>query len=296
MASAPTTPPPVAAASGGAQQPRQCLSWTVDETVLFFIGLVGAVAVLVLWLAPVRDIWTGRESVWATKSTARVATGFPYVAALYNCILWNLYATSRPSEFLVPIFVNTAGFLLNASFTWCYWRFSDEKNKWWIQLHLGLFFAYTCVTIALWNALDVEVVGYMAAVVNTLMLFGPLAAAKQVIATRSTQGMPFLPLLFTLVASVIWFLYGLYLCNVQIMIPNGLGIVFGTVQLLLYRWAKKQEELASLEGFDALHEPRLGREPSGLDDEAVSVGSVVVGGAPSVSNGSNGDADVVAIR
>ena len=74
------------------------------------------------------------------------------------------------------------------------------------------------------------------------MLFGPLAAAGQVIRSRSTRGMPFPPLVLTLVASLLWFIYGLYIFEVPIMIPNGLGIFFGITQISLYFWARRQEK------------------------------------------------------
>ena len=240
-----TTAPTTTPAKGGGNA-NACGSWVTDTTALFFLGLVGAAAVLVLWLSPMRDVWTGKESVWVTKSTSRIATGFPYVSSLFNCVLWLFYCTKNPAEFLVPIFVNFAGMGLNLSFTWCYWKFSEPIGRWWVQLHLGVFTAYSLLSIVLWIVLGVEAIGWAAVLVNTLMLFSPLAAAKQVIKTRSTQGMPFLPLLFTFISSVVWFLYGLYLCNPQIMVPNGLGIFFGAVQLLLFRWAKRQEELLSL--------------------------------------------------
>jgi hypothetical protein len=34
------------------------------------------------------------------------------------------------------------------------------------------------------------------------------------------------------------------------MIPNGLGILFGIVQLALYSWAKKQEKLHPVQATD----------------------------------------------
>lgn len=241
------------AASG--KVPHQCLSWTVNETALFFLGLAGAAGALALWLSPVRDVWTGKESVWASKSTARVATGFPYVTAVYNCLLWLLYSAKNPAEFLVPIFVNFAGLLLNASFTWCFWKFSEPGMQWWVQVELAGFAVYTAIAIALWFALSIEAVGWMAVGVNALMLFSPLAAARQVVRMRSTQGMPFLPLLFTLLSSIVWFSYGLYICNAQVMAPNGLGVVFGTVQLALFAWVKQLERSASRnEDVEGLHE------------------------------------------
>jgi len=262
---------------------QSCPSWVVDETVLFLIGIAGALMVLLLWLAPMRDIWLGRDSVWATRSTKRVATGFPYVAAVFNCVLWNMYATSNPRHFLVPLFVNTIGFLLNVSFTWCYWRFAPPDGAWVVVMQFTAFLVFTILAVALWFAVDVEVVGYMAAIVNTLMFFGPLMAARQVIRARSTLGMPFPPLVLTLCTSAVWLVYGVYLCNAQTMIPNGLGVVFGVAQISLYAWAKQHEKRALLSGFDELHGQRA---PAYSDDSNGGGGGV--GGVGGVGAGAPG--------
>lgn len=89
---------------------------------------------------------------------------------------------------------------------------------------------------------------------------------------RSTATIPFPPLVLTFLCSFIWFFYGLYIINVQIMIPNAfgknikpssrfccvfffaltftytfrfLGVVFGTIQLSLYAWARSHERNAA---------------------------------------------------
>ena len=63
--------------------------WEADTTIANIMALAGSVGVILLWLAPVRDVWSSRTSIWATKSTSAIVTAFPYVAGMYNCILWN---------------------------------------------------------------------------------------------------------------------------------------------------------------------------------------------------------------
>jgi len=72
--------------------------WEADPAVTNTIALVGSVAVIGLWLAPVRDVWTSKDSVWATRSTANVATAFGYVAGLFNCVLWNSKVFFKPRK------------------------------------------------------------------------------------------------------------------------------------------------------------------------------------------------------
>src|SRR4051794_38645717 len=96
--------------------------WEIEQPTLNFIGVVGAAMTIALWLSPVQHVWTGKESVFATKSTKCVATALPYVAGFFNCLLWNMYSSSNVAHFRVPLFMNSVGLLLNLSFTQCYWR------------------------------------------------------------------------------------------------------------------------------------------------------------------------------
>ena len=73
------------------------------------------------------------------------------------------------------------------------------------------------------------------------MLFGPLAAAGKVVRMRSTQTMPFPPLVLTLLSSTIWCAYGVYIREIPVIIPNSLGILFGIIQISLWTWARQQE-------------------------------------------------------
>jgi len=207
------------------------------------IALSGSCAVILLWLAPVRDVWVAKNSIWATKSTERIATAFGYVAGLFNCILWNMYAVTRLNDMTVPFLVNLAGFFLNLSFVVCYWMFAVGKPRRDTKIQFSVLSAVTVFASFIWITTGSnESIGYIAAIVNVLMLFGPLAAANQVIKSRSTKGMPFPPLLLTLISSLIWFGYGLYIYNVPVMIPNGLGVIFGIVQISLFLWARRQEK------------------------------------------------------
>jgi len=236
-------------------------AWQPNDGVGVMLEVLGSILVLLLWTAPVKDIWTGRESVFATKSTKLLASGFTYPASLSNCALWVAYGLDKFDVLLVPNLVNATGFLLNLSFVLVFYRYSEGEQRRTFLIQLVVLVFLVVVGFFILVGAGSEPVGYLAAFLNTLMLFAPLAAAGQVIRTRSTRGMPFLPLVFVFctraplrafcprceltrartACSLAWFLFGLNLCNLPIMIPNALGIVFGAAQLSLYAWARRQE-------------------------------------------------------
>jgi solute carrier family 50 protein (sugar transporter) len=237
------------------------MAWEIDPHVATYIALAASVLTIIMWLAPVRDVWTAPYSIYRAGNTENVATGFGFVCGTFNCILWNLYAFNRLDIMFVPFVVNTVGFFLNISFVLCYFWFGDSKARRSTRNYLLAMLLITAIAAVAWavNGTN-EPVGYFASLVNIMMLFGPLAAARDVIRSRSSRGLSLLPLVMTLVASLTWCSYGIYIQNVPSTVPNALGIMFGILQLILFAWARKQEKQAvGLGDDDAL--PNDGFEP-----------------------------------
>lgn len=76
-----------------------------------------------------------------------------------------------------------------------------------------------------------EAVGTTAAGVNIVMYYAPLDAVREIAATKSVSTTPFLPMLFTLISSICWLAYGVYIVNYPVIIPNTCGLVLGIIQV-----------------------------------------------------------------
>jgi len=238
------------------------MSWEIDTHIADYIALAGSVTVIVMWLAPVRDVWTAPYSVFKTGTTDNVATGFGFVAGTFNCILWDLYAYNRLNTMLVPFVVNCVGFLLNISFVLCYFTYGSRKARRETRNQLLFMLFITALAVGIWIMEgNNNAVGYFAAFVNTLMFFGPLAAAGDVIRSRNSRGLSLLPLVMTLVASMVWFAYGVYIREIPAMLPNGLGILFGIIQILLFVWVKGQEKKIGAQALNSEFEPISVNQP-----------------------------------
>jgi uncharacterized protein with PQ loop repeat len=81
---------------------------------------------------------------------------------------------------------------------------------------------------------DPDVFGSVAAVINILMYYAPLAALGEIMRTRSVARMPLPPLVMTVTGGICWVAYGTYIGKPEIVVPNVFGIVFGVVQLGVY--------------------------------------------------------------
>ena len=126
------------------------MSWTIDLRVANGIALLGSFTSIVMWLAPVRDVWTAEYSIFKSKSTENVATSFGFVAGTFNCILWNMFAVTQLDTMLIPVIVNSAGFLLNVSFVACYYAYGEDKQRREVRNQLVLMILTTALAIGSW--------------------------------------------------------------------------------------------------------------------------------------------------
>lgn len=203
------------------------------------LGNAGIAAVLLLWTAPVYDLFLSRSSVLRLRSTKQLATGFNYIASLFSCLLWVMYTCNRTDTLMESFFVNALGLGVNATMVACYWYFARTEQRFDANVQLGFLSAAALAVGLTWLYLrDNAFVGYVAIAPNLLMYFGPFFAVSKVCRTKSTSSMPLAPVVMTLVTSAIWTAYGVEVANLPILIPNVGGIAFGAVMLVVWLYVR----------------------------------------------------------
>ncbi|KAK3239697.1 hypothetical protein CYMTET_50400 [Cymbomonas tetramitiformis] len=154
-------------------------TWEVVPEVQSIIGWSAVVAVLGLFMAPAKDIW-GKDGVARLRSTRHLATGFPYFASFFNCLFWIIYASGNVQKLLQPLVINAIGAALHLSFLSCYLCFVEEKQSSLVALVSGI--TLTAAS-TVWATLQhsVSAFGMLAAVLNSVMYYSPLAAVGTVV-------------------------------------------------------------------------------------------------------------------
>ncbi|KAG9138688.1 hypothetical protein Leryth_027417 [Lithospermum erythrorhizon] len=98
-------------------------------------------------------------------------------------------------------------------------------------------------------ATRVQIVGWICLVTALSVFVAPLGILRTVIKTKSVEFMPFCLSFFLTISAVTWFLYGLFLKDFNIWVPNVVGFAFGILQMVLYviyKDTKKQKLPADL--------------------------------------------------
>jgi hypothetical protein len=99
--------------------------------------------------------------------------------------------------------------------------------------------------------------GLACLVVNIIMYAGPIAGIQEALAAQSTEFLPLSLGVSTLTCSLPWTLFGFAIWNPNVFIPNACGIVFGTVQIIIFAYLARRSTIVSPTFHDSMVQAHL---------------------------------------
>ncbi|KAF2915336.1 hypothetical protein DAI22_09g023700 [Oryza sativa Japonica Group] len=181
------------------------------------VGIVGNIISFGLFLSPVPTFYRiiKNKDVQDFKAD-------PYLATLLNCMLWVFYGLPivHPNSILV-VTINGIGLVIEAVYLTIFFLFSDKKNKKKMGVVLAteaLFMAAVVLGVLLGAHTHQRrslIVGILCVIFGTIMYSSPLTIMTSSTASAGPS-------------------YALIRLDIFITIPNGLGVLFALMQLILY--------------------------------------------------------------
>ena len=171
----------------------------------------------------------------------------PYSTLAVNCMMWMTYGLlQNEASIWIP---NVAGLLLALYYVTSYAQYAPKRSPTLpgsLKQHVNGVVAIGGVTLLATTThfLSAKLIG-LAAVGFCITLFAsPLAAMKTVIEEESAESIPFPFTVASLINCFLWTVTGiLKLHDLNIIIPNVLGLAFGLVQLsLILRYRDRSEK------------------------------------------------------
>ncbi|KAJ6810358.1 bidirectional sugar transporter SWEET16-like isoform X1 [Iris pallida] len=200
----------------------------------FLVGILGNVISILVFASPISTFWR----VMKKKSTEKY-TWLPYVTTLLTTSMWTYYGLLK-TDGLLLVTVNGAGTVLQAIYVMLFLLFSNKDTRLSMMkvvalLNVGLYGAVVFVTyFALRGQTRLLVIGSMGAALTVGMYAAPLAAMKLVVQLKSVEYMPFSLSFFLFLNAGVWSAYSSLVKDFFIGVPNGIGFLLGTAQLVLY--------------------------------------------------------------
>lgn len=166
-------------------------------------------------------------------------TDVPFLLTMINCTLQVFY--QFPLGNMDPFEINVLGMVLNVIWLSVFVIYNNNRK---VLLAKIVGVVVICAAIegvslimqatGSTEAQGIQMVGNIAVIFNIGMYGAPLAALGTVIATRSVATLPVSMVLACLLASFLWGLYGKWLGDYVIGIPNDIGVMLALVQVIVW--------------------------------------------------------------
>ncbi|XP_073260031.1 bidirectional sugar transporter SWEET16-like isoform X1 [Populus alba] len=226
----------------------------------FFVGITGNIISLLLFVSPVKTFW----GVVKKKSTENYK-GVPYTTTLLSTSLWTFYGLIKPDILVVS--VNGVGAIFQFIYVTLFLIYAPKDTKVTMAklvaiLNVGFLGVVIAVALlAIHENLRITFVGILCAALTIGMYAAPLSAMhvldgpliwlecyasqRRVIKTKSVEYMPFLLSFFLFLNGGVWSTYSVLVKDFYIGVPNAVGFVLGSAQLILYLMYKNKNKSAS---------------------------------------------------
>ncbi|XP_058226152.1 bidirectional sugar transporter SWEET16-like isoform X2 [Rhododendron vialii] len=200
----------------------------------FIIGLVGNIISLLVFASPIGTFMR----VVKKKSTENYKA-IPYITTLLSTSLWTFYGLLKPGGLLI-VTVNAAGAVLQFVYVTLFLIYAPKNIKVKSMKLVGIFDVFFLGTVigvalgAIHGSLRLTIVGIICAVLTIGMYAAPLSSMRMVVKTKSVEYMPFLLSFFLFLNAGVWSVYALLVKDYYVGVPNAIGFVLGSAQLILY--------------------------------------------------------------
>ncbi|XP_045812431.1 bidirectional sugar transporter SWEET5-like [Trifolium pratense] len=206
-------------------------------TARYAVGIIGNVISFGLFFSPAPTFY----GIIKKKAVEEFKPD-PYLATLLNCAFWCFYGLPfvHPDSTLV-LTINSVGLVFEFVYLTIFYIYSTNKGRKKLVLYLlieAIFFAaIVLITMLALHGTKKRslIVGVLCDVFNVMMYAAPLTIMAKVIKTKSVKYMPFWLSLANFLNGLAWTTYALiHPFDIYVLVSNGIGVVSGIVQLMLY--------------------------------------------------------------
>eukprot|EP00301_Raphidiophrys_heterophryoidea_P027301 c9592_g1_i1.p1 GENE.c9592_g1_i1~~c9592_g1_i1.p1 ORF type:complete len:278 (+),score=68.91 c9592_g1_i1:378-1211(+) len=172
-----------------------------------------------------------------------------YLVAVLNCAVWFTYAYITPDRFQLMV-TNLIGLIIESVYILLYLWYSKGEKRRYLLKQLAIFGSvFVCIIlVAEFGAphfkplqkqnpeasLRSIFLGLACVVINAMLYAAPLSILRLVISSKSSHYLSISIAFGTLWCSGTWFAYALCVSDINIVIPNGLGVGLGVIQIVFW--------------------------------------------------------------
>uniref|UniRef100_A0A0M3ICE5 Sugar transporter SWEET1 n=1 Tax=Ascaris lumbricoides TaxID=6252 RepID=A0A0M3ICE5_ASCLU len=171
-------------------------------------------------------------------------SGAPFMMGVVGGSCWWAYGYLKKDQ--TVLYVTSVQVILYSSYLVFYWVMTKKKLMITLKVAAvvaicsGLYLMVRCFSMKVYHPL-----GVICLCLNVADFAAPLANVKYVIRKRSSQTLPLPLCIANFLVSNEWFIYGLLKDDFYLILPNGVGAVFATINLVLFAVLPRKTGLRS---------------------------------------------------
>ena len=200
-------------------------------------GYIGSLISTYFFLAPVVPILKLIKGESSVKDTP----GILLICSLLNCILWAIYGLLK-DRFLQYAPNGLGGSITLIWITIYLVYLGDKKIHFALLFNCGLITCTIGLCLLFYYAIDAELTGKIVLIFNVLMYAAPGEKMYTVCKTGNYNLIPIWSTIGAAACSGCWLIYGLYVGDIYVIIPNALGVICSIIQLIVYYIYKKKSD------------------------------------------------------
>ncbi|XP_065854186.1 bidirectional sugar transporter SWEET16-like [Euphorbia lathyris] len=226
----------------------------------FVIGIIGNLISLLVFISPIKTFC----GVVKKKSTENYKVD-PYITTLLSTSLWSFYGILNPDGLLI-LTINGTGVVFQSVYLTLFIIYAPKDKKIRTAKLVGLLnvgFVGLVIAVTLFaihgRHLRLTVVGLLCSAFTIAMYAAPLSAMRLVIKTKSVEYMPFFLSFFLFLNGCVWGTYALLLKDFYIGVPNAVGFILGSTQLILYAIYRNKSSSTTESMDEEMHSPSFNK-------------------------------------
>jgi solute carrier family 50 protein (sugar transporter) len=179
--------------------------------------------------------------------TYKESPGVLLICSFMNCILWADYGLIH--DRFLQYFPNGLGGSITLVFITIFLIFLAEKRLSFVLLYLGcLGIAILGISFLFYRIVRVDITGIVANIFNVLMYAAPGEKIYTVFKTGNYELIPIWSTFGACACSASWLIYGIYLPDWLVIIPNLLGVICAILEIIIYYIFKGKAKKNDVDG------------------------------------------------
>ena len=216
-----------------------------DDLLKNIFGWVGTAISTFFYIAPIVPF----SKLIKGDMTVKEVPGILLICTFMNCILWANYGLLK--DRFLQYFPNGLGGAITLIYITIFLiHLAGQRINFALLYNFFLIIAIVGLSLLFYFVIDVEITGKVVLIFNVLMFAAPGEKMYTVCRTGSYELIPIWSTIGGLACSGCWFMYGVYVSDIYVIIPNALGILCSIVQVVVYLIfrGKKKNKVVEEEG------------------------------------------------